>query len=90
VHERAPALRPTWLGERELVALAEVERVRLEQSPAVLLRCERLRTNGDALGDRERQREALVVVGVLADQVDAPRGEGPDALMRHGRSPRAA
>ena len=33
-------------------------------------RCDR-----DARGDRERQREPLVVVGVLADQVDAPGGE---------------
>ena len=34
--------------------------------------------DGDALGDRERQRQPLVVVGVLADQVDAARGERGD------------
>ena len=44
----------------------------------------------DPLRDRERQREAIVVVGVLADQVDAPGGEGGDAPIGHARSPRAA
>ena len=33
------------------------------------------RADRDALADRERQREPLVVVGVLADQVDAAGGE---------------
>ena len=49
-----------------------------------------LGAHGDALGDRERQREPLVVVGVLADQVDAAGRERAAALTRHGRSPRAA
>ena len=50
----------------------------------------RLGADGDALGDRERQRESFVVVGVLADQVDAAGGERAAALSRHVRSPRAA
>ena len=47
--------------------------------------------NGDALGDRERQREPVVVVGVLADQVHAPRRErdGPRYAAR-AIAPRSA
>ena len=43
----------------------------------------RLRAHDHALGDREREREAKVVVGVLADQVHAPGSErGRDAHVR--------
>ena len=54
--------------EREAVALAEVERVRLDRGAA-----ERARPRTvDAALDRERQAEPVVVVGVLADQVTRP------------------
>ncbi len=39
-----------------------------------------LRMNRDSLGDREGQREPVVVVGVLSDQVYATGSEGTDAL----------
>ena len=64
--ERAPALGRLGAGEREGVGLAEVLRDHLD---AVAV--ERLRRGGDAAVDRERQREAAVVVRVLPDQVDA-------------------
>ena len=53
-------------GERERVPLAEVGGVRLDPLPA-----ERLGRDCDAAVDRERQRQAAVVVRVLADQVHA-------------------
>ena len=43
--------------------------------------------HGDPVGDRERQREAVVVVGVLADQVDPPGRERGDALQSPRREP---
>ena len=49
------------------------------RAPRPLVRVRAVECHGadrDALLDRERQREALVVVGVLADHVDAARGEG--------------
>ncbi len=64
--EGAPALRGLDAREREVVVLAEVLGRDLE---AVAV--ERLGRGGDAAVDRERQREAAVVVRVLADQVDA-------------------
>ncbi len=61
-------------GERERVALAEVARLRLD---AVAV--QPLGGHGDAAVDRERQREPAVVVGVLADQVDAAGAARADA-----------
>ena len=74
-HERAPALRAGDLGELELVQLVEVARVGVDALGAGRVGLGRLRAHDHALGDRERQREALVVVGVLADQVHAPGRE---------------
>ena len=76
-HERAPALRALRRGELELVLLAEVERARLD---AVAV--ERLGGDGDAAVDRERQREPVVVVGVLADQVHAARPASPHRVSQ--------
>ena len=64
--ERAPALGGLGAGEREGVGLAEILRDDLDAVAG-----ERLGRGGDAAIDRERQREAAVVVGVLPDQVDA-------------------
>ena len=72
-HERAPAVRRLGRGERELVALAEVARLGLD---AVAV--EPGGGHRDAAVDRERQREPAVVVGVLADQVDAARAARPN------------
>ena len=84
-HERAPALDTRAVCQRERILLIEIDGMRTNAALGARLRCD-----DDALGDRERQRQAAVVVGVLADQVDAPRGERAGALRRHGRSPRAA
>src|SRR3954470_13686643 len=78
-HERAPALRGVAVVEREGVALAEVARLGLDAA------LPERRGDGDAAVDRERQREALVVVGVLADQVHAAgaaRGHAHPSLLR--------
>src|SRR3954471_2549042 len=75
--ERAPAIGRAVVVEREAVALAEVERLGLDRPLGAGGRLDR-----DAGGDRERQAEAVVVVGVLADQVDAPGPEGADGAHR--------
>ena len=75
-HEGAPARGAVSGVERELVVLAEVERVDLEAARAGV------GGDRDAALDRERHREPVVVVGVLADQVDAAGAEGDDPL-RH-------
>ena len=54
----------------EPVGLGEVQRVRLDAPVA-----RRRRAYGDPLGDGERQGQAVVVVGELADQVEAPGSE---------------
>ena len=74
---RTRASRSTRAGrrEREGVVLAEVERAGLD--PVAV---ESARGDGDAALDRERQREAAVVVGVLADQVDAAGAARRDPL----------
>jgi hypothetical protein len=64
-HERAPALAAAHGVEVELVLFAEVIGAGVEALAAELLRRDR-----HAAVDREREREAVVVVGVLADQVD--------------------
>jgi hypothetical protein len=53
--------------------LVEIQRARLD-----LVAVERLRGDAHAALDREREAEAVVVVGVLADQVDPSRREGLD------------
>ena len=75
--EGAPARGPFRRGQRERVLLAEVERANLD-----LVAGERLGGDRDAALDRERQREAVVVVGVLADQVHAAGPAGPDPLSQ--------
>ena len=67
--------------ERERVLLAEVERARLDPVPG-----QRLRRDRHAAVDRERQREAVVVVGVLADQVHAAGAAGDDAAHAPSRA----
>ena len=70
-HEGTPAARG-WRGvEREAVLLADVESARHD-----LLAVARLSPHRDPEADRERQAEPGVVVGVLADEVDAPGCEG--------------
>ena len=86
-HVAAPPLCASGVCKREFIALAEVARVRSHAIGGA--RCAGPRAHRDARGDRERQREAVVVVGVLADQVDAARSERAAALTGHGRSPRA-
>ena len=46
----------------------------------------RRRGDGDAAVDRERHREPVVVVGVLADQVDAAGAERDDPLRQGARA----
>ena len=77
--ERAPAVRAAGIRGGEAVVLAEVARLG-DDLPVVA----RLRLGGDAAVDRERQRQAPVVVRVLADQVDAAGTEGAE----HGAQPR--
>jgi hypothetical protein len=68
-HECAPAAGAPRVVSGEGVGLAEIERL-----GADLAAVERLRLDRHAAVDRERQRQAAVVVRVLADQVDAARG----------------
>src|SRR4029079_19387966 len=75
------ALRRLRLVDGERVGLAQVERVRLDAPPRAVRRLDR-----DAGGDRERQAEAVVVVRVLADEVDAA---GPEGVDRGHRTPRS-
>ena len=71
--------------ERELVAFAEVERLRQHalRAVAVVPRLDPPGLHGHSFGDRERQRQAVVVVGVLADQTYAPGRERPRMFRRH-------
>ena len=71
--ERAPASRLWRPRELELVVFPKVGGDRLH--PVAL---DRLGADGDPLADRERKRQALVVVGVLADQVDSTGRERDD------------
>ncbi len=71
--EGAPALRGRRLGEGERVLLADVER-----ACGHLVAVARLDRHRDAAVDRERQREPVVVVGVLPDEVDAAGSAGLD------------
>src|SRR4029079_1252962 len=75
------ALRRLRLVDGERVGLPQVERVRLDAPRRPVHRLDR-----DAGGDRERQAEAVVVVGVLADEVDAA---GPEGADRGHRTPRS-
>jgi hypothetical protein len=77
--ERPPALGPAGVGEREGILLAEVDGV-----GADLVAGERLRRHGHPALDRERQRQPVVVVRVLADQVHAARAAGRDPLSHRG------
>ncbi len=86
-HERAPAVARARRSSSANVVVARRGRRRARLTRRSALARAR---DDDALRDRERQREAAVVVGVLADQVDAPGRERRGALRRHGRSPRAA
>src|SRR5207302_9135228 len=72
-HVAAPPVRAGRVRKREFIALAEVARVRCDAVGAA--RAAGLHADRDARGDRERQREAVVVVGVLANQVDAAWSE---------------
>ena len=65
------------IGEGERVALIQVERPRQDAPLGG-----RPRPHRDALGDREREGEAAVVVGVLPDQVDPAGGEGAHLQRR--------
>ena len=56
--------------------------VQVAANASIRSRSARLRPHRDALVDRERQRETLVVVGVLADQVH-PSGGKRDHLVTH-------
>ncbi len=77
-------------SERELVALVEIACVGTDAPGAGGVRRLRLGAHGHPFGDRKRQRQPLVVVGVLADQVHAPGRERRAAISRHERSPHAA
>ncbi len=66
----APALRRDRVLEREAVALVEVGGECLDERLAAVP-LERGGAHLHALGDREGQREPAVVIGVLADHVDA-------------------
>ena len=48
------------------------------------------RCHGDPQLDREGQADAEVVIGVLADQIHASRGESPAPVRVHGRHPTGA
>ena len=78
----APALGGLSLGAKvEAVGLAEVARVRLDRAARRGLRGHR-----DAALDGEGEAQPVVVVGVLADHVHAPRGERLDTrALREGR-----
>ena len=71
-HERTPAGRGRGLCQRELVTLVQVARVGVHKLLAGRAAGRGLGAHCDALGDRERQGQPEVVVGALADQVDAP------------------
>ena len=77
--ERAPAITAARGIEGEGVVLAEVLRVGVDPGAAGWRGGDR-----DAAVDREREREAVVVVGVLADQVHATRPARLDG--RHAAS----
>ena len=64
---------PARRAKLEALELAEVERVRLDRGAL-----ERLSGHGDPALDREGEAEAVVVVGVLADQVDPSGSERLD------------
>ncbi len=70
-HERAPAVGRLggWPSAKRSCSSRSSARASIA-SPV-----ERLGRHPHAALDRERQAEAVVVVGVLADQVDPPRGE---------------
>ena len=73
-HQQPPALGgASFRAKFEAVALAEIAARGLDRVP-----CSGLGGDRDASLDREREAEAVVVVGVLADQVDPPRGERLD------------
>src|SRR3984957_3746348 len=88
--ERAPPGSVLGIEKRELVALAKVSRVGTDTTLAGRAGELGLGAHRDAFGDCERQRQPLVVVGVLPDQVHATGCERAAALSRHWRSPRAA
>ena len=81
-HERAPALARRDVGvERERVVLPQVGGVRGDRVVGAVGRLHR-----HARGDGERQAQAVVVVGVLADEVHAAGPEGADRAHRTPRS----
>ena len=84
-HEGCPPVGPRRRGQLEGVGLAELGGARANLAVRPVARLHR-----DPELDRERQAEPVVVVGVLADQVDAPRPEradgiADDALRRSGK-----
>ena len=81
-HERAPALGAAGVGEREGVLLAEVLRAGLDAVAG-----DRLGRHRHAAVDRERQRQPVVVVGVLADQVHTAGAEGANGISLAGLRP---
>ncbi len=81
VDEPLPTVGRRRVGDREAVALAEVARLGVDRVPVGERGGHR-----DADADRKRQRQPAVVVGVLADQVDAPGGEGDDQLAAVARA----
>ena len=70
---KRPPARPTGAtaSQRERVVRVQVGGARPGSGRSSV----RAARDGDPVADRERQRQALVVVGVLADQVDAPGRE---------------
>jgi hypothetical protein len=92
--EGAPAGGGVDVIECEVVLLAEIERAGVDVRDAAFVAVDaaatvETRAAGDAVGDGEGQGEPLVVVGVLADEVDATGGEGAAVASGHGRWPRA-
>lgn len=75
--ERPPA--PDGLGSVQAKGIVAVQVAGVRVHPVAI---PRLRPHGDAFGDRERQRETVVVVSVLADQIHASGGKR-DHLVTH-------
>ena len=85
-HERAPAARarpaPSSANSSRSPRSAARASIRSPRAAA--------RRDRHAAVDRERQREAVVVVGVLADQVHAAGAAGDDAAQAISRAPHHA
>ena len=86
--DREPAPGQLHAGAAQLRERALRGSARRPRGPAPRPRRRRAaRRHRHAALDRERQAKSVVVVGVLADQVDASRRESPDGMRGHGRHP---